>query len=272
MGLIEGGEVGAPAQLGHRIELGRAIDDGVAPEELGDDVGRRLGDAVLPGGLAEIDDRFGRGDLGRLLEERDALAALLEDGLDLLVRVALHVGGHHDERLPVEIAALVRQEVQKDLARAHDEAALVVAERHAKGGVEEAVEAAAEVIAAVLAAADGAAIPLDDIDAVLVELAAEAEQVLGLVLEVGVDDGDELAARLGRAGAPGGGDAAVLRVIAADDDVGVGRGEALDHRGGAVGGAVVDDDELAAKAPLAKTPRTRSQSSGMLSSSFRQER
>ena len=40
-------------------------------------------------------------------------------------------------------------------------------------------------------AADGAAPALDDVDAVLVELAAEAEQVFRLILQVGVEGGDQ---------------------------------------------------------------------------------
>src|SRR5690242_361634 len=94
------GEVRAPAQLRQWVALGRAIDDGITTEEMGSDVDGRARDAVLPGGLREIEQVLRGGDLRRRLQEGDALAALLEDGLDLLVGIALRVGGHHDERLP----------------------------------------------------------------------------------------------------------------------------------------------------------------------------
>ena len=67
----------------------------------------RRPDAVLIKGAAEIDegaqDRLYR----LLVEERDARLAVLEQRLDLLVGVALVVGGDEDERLPVRVVAAV---------------------------------------------------------------------------------------------------------------------------------------------------------------------
>ena len=62
----------------------------------------------------------------------------LEERLDLLVRVALGVRGHHDERLPVVVAAAIREQILEDLARAQDEAGLVVLQVHPERAVEHA--------------------------------------------------------------------------------------------------------------------------------------
>ena len=75
----------------------------------------RYSQAALPRSTSDCADaRY-----GRLVEEALALPAVLEQRLDLLVRVALGVGRHHDERLPVVVAALVRQQVLEAPPCAH---------------------------------------------------------------------------------------------------------------------------------------------------------
>ena len=79
----------------------------------------------------------------------------------------------------------------------------------------------------------------DAADLGVLERADELGEPLGLDQAVGVDEGEDLAVALGDAAVAGVGDAALGLAQVAD-------GPGLDQGGGAVAGAVVDDQDLAA--------------------------
>jgi hypothetical protein len=178
-------------------------------------------------------------------KEKSALASIFEEDFHIPVGVTLGVGGDHDEGLPVEVGTLVAEQVMHDFAGADSEATLVVVQVHVEGGVEQRVEPAAQVVAGALFATDGAAPSLNDVDAGFDEGSKQSQDVFGLVLEVGVDDADVLSASDGDAGFPCGGDTAVSGMEASDDLVGVFFHLLFDDAAGAIGAAVVDEDELA---------------------------
>src|SRR5438874_8202100 len=98
------------------------------------------------------------------------------------------------------ISAAIREQIFHYLARAQDEAGLVVLEIHAERRVEHAVQPARVVVARPLVASDGRAPALHDVDVRDLHLAAQAQEVFGLILQICVEDGDEATARGGDAG------------------------------------------------------------------------
>ncbi len=177
--LIEGRHVRAPARLGHRRAHGRRPRDGMPSKKLRGLSRGRGPEAVFPGRLRHVDERDGRSRESRSpFEKRFPLATSLEEGLDLLVRVTLGVRRDHDEGLPVPVVTAIGQEVEENLPRAHDEAALVVTKAHAKREVQDRVEAATEDVAFVSLATDRATPALHHVDPVIVELAPQPEEVL----------------------------------------------------------------------------------------------
>ena len=120
---------------------------------------------------------------------------------------------------------------------------LVVPERHPEERVEQDVEALAEDEARVLEPADRAAVALDEVRVAQADLAIEPPDVLGKVLQVGVDQAHVLAGSGRQPRRPGGGDAPVGRMVHGHH----GRmppGERIHDRAGLVVASVVDEDDL----------------------------
>src|SRR5581483_8886331 len=103
------------------------------------------------------------------------------------------------------------------------------------------------IITEAFVAADGRAPALHHVDVRDLELALEAQQVFRLILQLGVEDRHQSAARGAHAGLPRGGDALVLRVAAADDER-AGRLRLFDRGPRAIARAVVDQHQLALEA------------------------
>ncbi len=142
------------------------------------------------------------------------------------------------------ILAAIGQDVLEDVAPAKNETGLVVAEVHAERGVQHGIEDARIVITRAFVAPHRRAPALHDVDVRQLELALEPQPIFRLILQIRVEDSDQPAARGGDAGLPRGGDALVLRVAAPDQER-VLRLRGFDRGPGAVGGAVVDQHQLA---------------------------
>lgn len=118
---------------------------------------------------------------------------------------------------------------------------------HVGEGGEEAVADVVPVVDDAVGAAAEEAGAVDDIGAAFEDGLEESGVVVGVVFEVGILDEDDIAGGFGEAGVEGGAFALVV-VVEGGDDVGEAGGEGGEEVAGAVGGAVIDEDDFALEA------------------------